>query len=406
MDNLQLSLFDSYEHPFVSKVFDVFPNNESEEVEYKLAEGGFPDEFWKTYSAFANSNGGIIVLGVKEKKNEFIFEGIPTKKIGTYKKVFWDSINNPNKVSINLMSDADVADVIFEEKHFLTFKVPAASRVQRPVHITSNPFDNTYKRMFLMIGSAEKAGSGVSKIMSGWGYAHWRSPFLTIEYQPDRLILELPMFSILPETTLLELKNLFGDRIDALTTEELTILATCQIEGEVSNSRLQYMIDKHRTDITKILQDLCKSKFLLSENKSRWTTYHLNTNFALDESNANVANLDTSAVNLDTSEINVIATDNEGGTSDTLTPNLDTLTPNLDTSKKQSKRLSKTELEDRIIETCKSEFITTEQIAIAVDRSPSYIQNEILPTLVSNGKLVMLYPKRNNPNQAYKAVSN
>ena len=639
MDNLQLSLFDSYEHPFVSKVFDVFPNNESEEVEYKLAEGGFPDEFWKTYSAFANSNGGIIVLGVKEKKNEFIFEGIPTKKIGTYKKVFWDSINNPNKVSINLMSDADVADVIFEEKHFLTFKVPAASRVQRPVHITSNPIDNTYKRnyegdykctreevrrmmadadinfhadsrilegytmddfdaasirqyrqlfattrpehtwltlddkalltqlggyridrktkvegptvagmlmfgksnsitdteccpnffpdyreilstdpqirwtdrvypdgtwvsnlfqfyrlvlpklssvlpkpfqlkksvrqdetpahtalreafvnalihsdysapgniiieqrtdifkftnpgtllvsidqyyqggisecrntsiqkMFLMIGSAEKAGSGVSKIMSGWGYAHWRSPFLTIEYQPDRLILELPMFSILPETTLLELKNLFGDRIDALTTEELTILATCQIEGEVSNSRLQYMIDKHRTDITKILQDLCKSKFLLSENKSRWTTYHLNTNFALDESNANVANLDTSAVNLDTSEIKVIATDNEGGTSDTLTPNLDTLTPNLDTSKKQSKRLSKTELEDRIIETCKSEFITTEQIAIAVDRSPSYIQNEILPTLVSNGKLVMLYPKRNNPNQAYKAVSN
>jgi len=37
----------------------------------------------------------------------------------------------------------------------------------------------------------------------------------------------------------------------------------------MENNRLQYMIDKHRTDITKILQELCKDGYLLSENKSR-----------------------------------------------------------------------------------------------------------------------------------------
>ena len=34
---------------------------------------------------------------------------------------------------------------------------------------------------FLIIGSAEKAGSGVNKIMSGWDFAHWRKPFLKVD---------------------------------------------------------------------------------------------------------------------------------------------------------------------------------------------------------------------------------
>ena len=115
----------------------------------------------------------------------------------------------------------------------------------------------------------KKAGGGVNKIMAGCEYAHWRSPYLQVHSQPDRLVLELPMFSILPEETLEELHRMFGVEIDTLGKDELTILATCQIEGEVSNSRLQYMIEQHRADITKILQDLCKQGYLLSENKGR-----------------------------------------------------------------------------------------------------------------------------------------
>lgn len=55
---------------------------ESVDIECKLAQGkdgkgAFPKDAWETYSAFANSSGGDIFLGLREKKDgHFELKGI------------------------------------------------------------------------------------------------------------------------------------------------------------------------------------------------------------------------------------------------------------------------------------------------------------------------------------------
>ncbi|MEG0808155.1 MAG: ATP-binding protein, partial [Alistipes sp.] len=59
------TLFDSL--AFVERIESLMKDSESVDVEFKSAKGGFPGGFWETYSAFANTQGGTIIFGVKEK---------------------------------------------------------------------------------------------------------------------------------------------------------------------------------------------------------------------------------------------------------------------------------------------------------------------------------------------------
>lgn len=116
-------------------------------VEFKYGKGGFPHkEFWPTYSSFANTDGGVIIIGVKEKNGNFYPEGLSAETVEQYEKIFWDSINDPNQVSRKLLTNKDVIKDDYNGNYFLIFFVPRASREERPVYVGQNPMRSTYRR--------------------------------------------------------------------------------------------------------------------------------------------------------------------------------------------------------------------------------------------------------------------
>lgn len=129
---------------------DLLKYGEHLTLECKKAESTLPNAVWETYSAFANTAGGTILFGIEERRKEkdpakrFSIVNIdnPQARI----KEFWDTINNSNKVNINILRDADVGTCVIEGKTIIWIEVPQADYTQKPVYINGNPISGTYKR--------------------------------------------------------------------------------------------------------------------------------------------------------------------------------------------------------------------------------------------------------------------
>ncbi len=124
-------------------ILDRLDWTESEELELKAAKGGFPKSLWESYSALANTHGGVILLGIEDDGTVCGLDDIPKLK-----KSFWDTVNNRGKVSSNLLTDADVSEVEVENGTLLAIRVPQAPRYQRPVYLGQNPLTGTYRRNY------------------------------------------------------------------------------------------------------------------------------------------------------------------------------------------------------------------------------------------------------------------
>ncbi len=119
---------------------------EDQDLECKSAEGGLPNDIWETVSAFANTDGGYIVLGVSEGKGGLAISGVRNPN-GLLKK-FWDNHNNLQKLSTPICSSSDVQIQKVETQNIVIIKVPRATPKQRPVYINNNPITGTFKRNF------------------------------------------------------------------------------------------------------------------------------------------------------------------------------------------------------------------------------------------------------------------
>ena len=207
--------------------------------------------------------------------------------------------------------------------------------------------------MFTFLGVAEKAGSGTDKIMKGWHEANWRSPNIEELQAPDKVVLTMPMESFLSEESKRKLTEKFGIIANSFDHNVLTTLALACDEGYVTNTRLRYSLNLHKSEISDMLKLMTQKGLLVSEGYGRGTRYILPAKGidVLREDDANVA---SSGANVATSDdANVASSGANVATSDD--PNVVLPDPNValpDSNVALPKRYTNEQLKEKIREVC------------------------------------------------------
>lgn len=116
---------------------------EWEDFEVKKAKSELPKSVWETVSAFSNTNGGWLVLGVQQKGDRFEISGVENAE-----KLEQDFLNALRKGKFNVPVNTRQMLYDFEGKKVLAFYVPVHS--QKPVYY--NALSNTFIRR----GSADQ----------------------------------------------------------------------------------------------------------------------------------------------------------------------------------------------------------------------------------------------------------
>ncbi len=157
-------------------------------------------------------------------------------------------------------------------------KLPLLAIYEGGHSVARNPKIQT---MFRMIGYGDNIGSGFPTILSAWGGENWRKPDLSFDETLHQVDLKLWMISMMPQECSDYLQALLGNSYARLTKEDQIILGTAYLEKEVTNARLQPLLERHSTDIGHILANLVDQGILIANRKGRWTSYKLNEDYVI-----------------------------------------------------------------------------------------------------------------------------
>lgn len=126
----------------------ILASKEQVNIEAKLAKGGLPNSLWETYSSFANTFGGTILLGVDEDKatKEFIPYGVsdPEQMITN----IWNTLNNRQKINANILLEHHIYKVPYNDMWIVVIEVPRADRRDKPIYVGQDMFRGTFRRNF------------------------------------------------------------------------------------------------------------------------------------------------------------------------------------------------------------------------------------------------------------------
>ena len=118
---------------------------ENNRIEAKQALGGLPESIWETYSAFANAEGGMILLGVEELEDKSL-HALDLLDPQWLIEDFLTILNDPTQVSVNILTQEDIQIHEVNGNHIISISVPKADPRCRPVYVGGDVIRGTYRR--------------------------------------------------------------------------------------------------------------------------------------------------------------------------------------------------------------------------------------------------------------------
>ena len=118
---------------------------EDNRIEAKRAQGGLPHSLWETYSAFANSYGGVILLGVEERSDHSLrIQGLLDAQ--EMLEEFLTRVQDPQTVRADLVSEELARVESTPHGDIIVIEVPWAGAALRPVYLGRDPYHGSYRR--------------------------------------------------------------------------------------------------------------------------------------------------------------------------------------------------------------------------------------------------------------------
>ena len=118
-------------------------NLEWEDFEVKAAQSELPKSVWETVSAFSNTSGGWLVLGVTQKGANYEITGV-----GNAEKQEQDFLNALRSTKFNVFIETKQELLTFEDKTVLAFYIP--------VHTNKPVYYNSQSNTFIRRGSTDQ----------------------------------------------------------------------------------------------------------------------------------------------------------------------------------------------------------------------------------------------------------
>lgn len=125
---------------------------EWDDFEVKEARNELPKNIWETVSAFSNTSGGWIVLGIRQKGKSFSVHGVDNAE-----KLEQDFLGTLRSQKFNIRLSPIARQYMIDGKKVLAFYVPSST--QKPVYF-GNPFNS-----FIRMGSGDQRATE-SEIMA------------------------------------------------------------------------------------------------------------------------------------------------------------------------------------------------------------------------------------------------